>query len=149
VPLSIEEGDSFVFRLFKTSNASTLHNPAGLGKDYRGSEWTLTATRTSIHQSNNQVYVVGSMFFEDSYEGVTRLTGFHEHIGCTPCAAFKETEIRRGPWVTAPVARAVKSISFKRPNVSCELFDVEPLPTPQGGIPAVRISTGPGTETIV
>lgn len=145
--VTINDGDSFEFRLFKTSNASTQHNPAGLGKDYKGSEWSLTATKTSANSDQaKEVYTVGSMFFEDGYSGVTRMGGFHEHIGCTQCSAFTESEVRRGPWVSAPVARAVKSISFKRPNCSCQLFDVEPIPPASPtDIPAVRISTGPGT----
>lgn len=43
--------------------------------------------------------VVGVMFYEDTYAGLGRLSAFHEHIGCTDCNAFFESEKRSGPWI--------------------------------------------------
>ena len=127
--------------------------------------------------------------------GIARIGAFHEHIGCTPCAAFYESEVylglaedshvgnytflfdhflwlpslflpmdigkagsivanmressaepqvRRGPWVAAPHARAVKSIGFSRNNATCQLYDVDITMQPPFG-PAAQFWTGPGT----
>ena len=91
----------------------------------------------------NTTIEVGRVFLEDTFEGVSRLGAFHEHIGCTPCNAFFESEIRRGPWVDQPLPRAVNAISFKRNNCSCQLFDVDMLTI--DGIPAAQFRTGPGS----
>ena len=102
----------------------------GLHLAYRGSTWALKATRTNPYNSSSAaVFTVGVMFLEDAHDGVTRLGAFHEHIGCTKCDAFAESEVRVGPWVgpSDPHPRAVKAVSFRRPNASCQLFDVQVL----------------------
>ena len=127
---------------------------------------TSTATYSSSSSSNEEgtvlggsgsrsdPWVVGKMFFEDTTSGVTRFGAFHEHIGCTPCASFYESEIRVGPFniksADSPpggggggTSRTVESISFTRKNVSCELYNVAINET--GGIPSAQFFTGPGT----
>jgi len=68
------------------------------------------------------------------------LGAFHEHIGCTECDAFYESEIRTGPWVLQPRPHTVKNINFTRVNASCQLFDFRRLHSD-----SVLIETGPGT----
>ena len=82
--------------------------------------------------------VLGTVFFQETFEGVSRLGAFHEHIGCTPCDAFYESEIRRGPWVAAPQPRNA-TVGFERKNFTCALFDVELLSD------GAQFRTGPGT----
>jgi hypothetical protein len=84
------------------------------------------------------------LFWQETPGGITRFGAFHEHIGCTPCDAFYESEVRRGPWVAAPIARAVRSISFARPNCTCQEFDVSTLEV--DGMAAAQFRTGPGTR---
>lgn len=147
--LPIQEGQGFRFRLFRDKNSSTLHDPLGMGLTYQGSEWVLTATRVdgaltaSEGARTNATVEVGRVFLEDTLAGVSRLGAFHEHIGCTPCDAFYESEIRRGPWIDQPLRRTVKAIGFKRNNCSCQLFDVNMLSI--DGVPAAQFRTGPGS----
>ena len=150
VSMRFDQGDAIRFRMHRTA-ANVSLTPPGMpgGLTYRGSEWTVTATvtRSSSNASNTSVapfnITVGSMFFEDTFEGIGRFGAFHEHIGCTPCAAFFESEVRRGPWIAAPVARTVGSIAFHRlkPSVECQLYEVNIT-----GVEA-QIATGPGTRT--
>lgn len=86
-------------------------------------------TAVSQEGCRAQVWTLGKMFFEGTYSGVTRFGAFHEHIGCTPCAAFYESEIRRGPFSIEPGHRQVHSIAFARKNVSCELYEVRACPS--------------------
>ena len=46
--MKLSEGDHIVFRLQQTANGTTLSNPLGMGLDYSGAEWTLTATNGTI-----------------------------------------------------------------------------------------------------
>ena len=140
VHMELSEGDHIIFRLWQSSPNSTLQNPLGMGLNYHGAEWTLTATNKS---NPTQIWTVGKMLLEDSYGGLTRFSAFHEHIGCTPCNEFYESEIRVGPYKIQPGNRAVKSIGFTRKNVSCELYEVSNAVV--DGHPAAQISTGPGT----
>lgn len=48
VHMKLSEGDHIVFRLQQTANGTTLSNPLGMGLDYSGAEWTLTATNGTI-----------------------------------------------------------------------------------------------------
>ena len=43
---------------------------------------------------STRVFDIGTVFLEQTFGGVTRLGAFHEHIGCTPCDAFYESEQR-------------------------------------------------------
>ena len=115
MPVELSEGDGIRFRLWQSKAAAMLPDPLGMGlKPYSGSEWTLTATNLSATGGGpglaGGTVVVGKMFYEDTSDGVTRFGAFHEHIGCTPCASFYESEVRRGPFISGPGARVVKSI---------------------------------------
>ena len=46
VKVALGQGDAIRFRLQRTANGTTLHNPLGMGIDYIGSEWTLTGALT-------------------------------------------------------------------------------------------------------
>ena len=140
VKLSLRAGDRIDFRLWKTSNGTTLHDPLGMGLTYQGSVWTLSATN---HSDATQVWTVGEIFFEDSYGGVGRFNAFHEHIGCTPCLAFFESEVRIGPYAIEPGHRVVRAIRFNPIDAQCEAYAVRNLTV--DGIPAAQISTGPGS----
>ena len=98
--------------------------------------------------ANAAAQVVGRMFWENTFAGIDRFGAFHEHIGCTPCDAFFESEVRRGPW-TGPadaLPRQVRSIGFKPPTAaSCQLFDVEVANATGGAMPQATIKTGPAT----
>lgn len=132
----------------------------GMGLKYNGSEWTLTAQLlTSAEERKGgvggEVLEVGKMFWEDTYGGISRLQAFHEHIGCTPCAAFYESEVRTGPWVARPLARGVANVSFTPPNATCQLFQVDIFESqlmtdssvgPGGRSWAAQFKTGPGTR---
>ena len=56
--LSINEGDSFMFRMFQSATNATLKDPVGMGLSYAGSEWTLTATQTSAATGATAVHEV-------------------------------------------------------------------------------------------
>ena len=133
--MRFDEGDVITFRIFRTA-ANTSLTPLGMpgGLTYRGSEWTVAATVAP----RNLTVTVGSMFFEDTFEGIGRFGAFHEHIGCTPCAAFYESETRRGPWIADG---RVATIGFTplKPSVECQLYRVSVI-----GV-AASIATGPGT----
>ena len=45
---------------------------------------------------------VGRQLIADQTSGITRTSAFNEHIGCTPCDAFDQSEVRGGPWVLDP-----------------------------------------------
>ena len=131
-----------------------------------GSEWTLTATlanRTPVQQTaagagagdgdgggsaaaggGGAAITVGVMFYEDTYLGLDRLSAFHEHIGCTDCNAFFESETRTGPWVqTAGGGRRSAYVNFTAPDPLCKLFKVDVAAAHDAAV----ISTGPGTYT--
>ena len=119
-----------------------------MGIDYQGSEWILEATNMTGAQGSK--WVVGKVFLEDSHIGVTRFGAFHEHIGCTPCNSFYESEIRVGPYAIKSAdspkwntTRSVQSIHFARKNASCDLYDVKV--GAKYGVPSAQFFTGPGT----
>lgn len=157
--MSLDAGDTVRFRLQRTANGTHLTPPDGGGLTYTGSEWTLTATIASASDTATgadaatrqpTAVTVGRMFFEDAYGGVSRLQAFHEHIGCTPCAAFYESEVRRGPWVLSQPMRSVSGIGFTPPEAQCQLFDVDIRNTTSGGgggvgVLEAQFRTGPGT----
>lgn len=138
VPMLLRDGDSVTFRLRRVNVTAVIQNPVGLGLVYNGSVWELTAAL-----GNGSTVLVGRMLLEETFGGVARFGAFHEHIGCTPCAAFYESEVRRGPWISAPVPRVVSSIGFQRKNVTCELYQVDLFNS--SGMPAAQFATGPGT----
>jgi hypothetical protein len=156
---SLTDGQTLRFRLRQTASNATFSEPQqGLGLTYHGAIWELTATvfhsesrisRNGSHgddENSSSSLLVGRMFWERTPGGLSRFGAFHEHIGCTPCHAFFESETRTGPWVGAPpLGRAVRAINFTRPNVTCQEFDVhiEPAGT-SGGAPSAQFSTGPG-----
>ena len=170
VAMELSGGDGVRFRLWQSAPNATLADPLGMGLDYHGAEWTLTATLLDSRRGHGPdgrtlaalsraagtaaaveaaPIVVGKMFLQDTYSGIGRFSAFHEHIGCTPCDAFYESEVRRGPWVDAPLPkRVVSNITFgPRPPCACQLFDVD-IPDPTtlpGGVPQAQFRTGPGT----
>jgi len=148
-PLEIQNGNRLSFRLRQTTSNTSYtfqqqHASAKWHVTYFGSIWTLEATMTQGKiqvgsAEKTKVLKVGEMFMQENYGGVSRLGAFHEHIGCTDCDAFYESERRNGPWVTAPSPRNVSAVTFKRFNASCELYDVTITGT------SALIETGPGT----
>eukprot|EP00051_Salpingoeca_urceolata_P029130 m.6401 g.6401 ORF g.6401 m.6401 type:complete len:868 (-) comp2629_c0_seq1:146-2749(-) len=126
---SLQEGDQLRFRLFRSARNRSLTYQ---GHTYHGAEWTLTA-----RLNGGPTKHVGVMLLQEAYGGVDRFGAFHEHIGCTPCSAFYESEVRSGPWLSD--GRNV-SIAFRRKTVPCELYDVHLL-----GSRVALVETGPGT----
>jgi hypothetical protein len=142
----IADGESFKFRLYRAAAyGSTLTPPAadGCGLSYTGSIWQLDAVRFDPSGTEVKTYTVGKVFLEETQGGIVRFSAFHEHIGCTPCDAFFESEVRRGPWINAPNKRTVASVGFSAPAAECRLFNVTLLSDKI----SARISTGPGTFT--
>ena len=141
----IADGESFRFRLYRAAAyGATLTPPApdGCGLTYTGSIWQLDAVRVDP-AGESKTYMVGKVFLEETQGGIVRFSAFHEHIGCTPCDAFFESEIRRGPWINAPRQRTVSSVGFSAPDCECRLFNVTLLPDRI----SAQISTGPGSYT--
>ena len=102
LPMRIVDGAAVRFRLWRSAARARLPDPLGMGlPPYSGSKWQLTVEQPSA-ASSPPAQLVGEVFLEETYEGVSRFGAFHEHIGCVPCAAFYESEVRRGPWVRAP-----------------------------------------------
>lgn len=126
---NISNGDIITFRFFRVSqNTSFETNIKGIGflKLY-GSIWKLIANYTN-GMGYKKSFVVGELFFEDSFEGISRIGSFHEHIGCTPCKAFTETESRHGPWINegTGMRRYPTNITFTPPtNTQCKLYNVQ------------------------
>jgi hypothetical protein len=149
VPMRLADGDRLVFRLRRVvPNATFSDAQQGLGLLYLGSEWELTARHVvGGDEGAASDVVVGRMFWEGTYHGISRFGAFHEHIGCCPCDAFFESEVRTGPWVSGPMPRDVQRIGFVRKQVECQKFEVVVTPgEPGSGRPAsAQISTGPGT----
>ncbi len=142
----IADGESFKFRLYRAAAyGSTLTPPVadGCGLSYTGSIWQLDAVRFDPSGAEVKTYTVGKVFLEETHGGIVRFSAFHEHIGCTPCDAFFESEVRRGPWINAPSKRTVTSVGFSAPDAECRLFNVSLLPDKI----SAQISTGPGTFT--
>ena len=146
VPMRLNESDALRFRLHRTAAVATFSEPSqGLGLSYQGSEWSLEASRVGADGAvEGSPVIVGRMFWQGTFGGIDRLGAFHEHIGCTPCEAFYESELRTGPWIEAPQRRTVRRIGFAPPHVaSCRLFDVE-ITTSAQGTPCAQFRTGPG-----
>jgi hypothetical protein len=146
IQVTLSEGDRLRFRLRRmVADVTYVDHAMPAHAPYSGSEWELSATKLSggcglSPWSGNCTLVVGRMFWEDTHSGISRFGAFHEHIGCTPCDAFYESEVRGGPWVQSPSPR-VANISFKPPTSDCELFSVELLPSKS----AAQFRTGPGS----
>ena len=170
VPMRLAAGERLRLRLRRVNANTTFDEPTqGLGLMYHGSVWELTAMRVGMRRATDRggyvdnsgsedgggdnddargAFVVGRMFWERTYGGISRFGAFHEHIGCCECDAFFESEVRTGPWVHAPISRAVHTIGFSRMNVSCQRYQVAIRQAdPAAGQPyaAAQISTGPGT----
>eukprot|EP00756_Hemistasia_phaeocysticola_P064779 Hpha_TRINITY_DN8058_c0_g1::TRINITY_DN8058_c0_g1_i1::g.140193::m.140193 len=132
--LPIAEGDTVEMRLYQAKpNASVVVE----GITYHGGLWTAEAS-----VSGRAFFEVGTMLLEDTYGGVSRLGSFHEHIGCTVCDAFSESETRHGPWIgksrTPPVSASFTPISDKD---ACRLFNA----SIDDKAHTVTFTTGPGT----
>eukprot|EP01060_Flectonema_neradi_P040869 TRINITY_DN9470_c0_g1_i1.p1 TRINITY_DN9470_c0_g1~~TRINITY_DN9470_c0_g1_i1.p1 ORF type:complete len:291 (+),score=52.78 TRINITY_DN9470_c0_g1_i1:131-1003(+) len=132
VKMDIKEGQKLTFTFERLSrNESYLYQ----GYTYYGSTWRLSASGTHI----------GTMFWEDTFEGIDRLSSFHEHIGYTPCDSFYEEEMRTGPFITSPSPRSPVDMTFTPPkqpaNASCLLYNV----TIDKLTFTATFATGPGT----
>lgn len=114
---------------------------------YSGATWRLTATRfVGADDVIGTNYTIGEVFLERTYTGVDRLSAFHEHIGCTDCDAFWESERRTGIEVLAPLPRITTTIDFSRPKAACELFNVTVNNTAHP--PYAVFETGPKPQKI-
>eukprot|EP01063_Lacrimia_lanifica_P039772 TRINITY_DN881_c0_g1_i1.p1 TRINITY_DN881_c0_g1~~TRINITY_DN881_c0_g1_i1.p1 ORF type:complete len:311 (+),score=87.35 TRINITY_DN881_c0_g1_i1:76-1008(+) len=94
--------------------------------EYQGSVWRATAQVVSAAGVAAAPFEIGKIFFESLDGGLDRFSAFHEHIGCVPCSAFYESEIRRGPWEGGADARAPPAIVFTPPknHPGCTKYDV-------------------------
>ena len=80
----------------------TVEYTAGANADFMREQFPEDAAQSG----RSAPFVLGRVLFEDgdlsdrdSTEGITRLSNFHEHIGCTPCGSFPFEAVRRGPHV--------------------------------------------------
>ena len=145
VPMDIAEGDGFVMRITQTAATTTYEYPPG--HFLKGSAWQVTAQRIrrrGIPVTLGPLVTVGHQFWEGTFSGIARIGAFHEHIGCIPCDAFYESEIRRGPWIHAPVSREANVSYAENSHPYCTLHSVELLRRPDGTGAGAQIRTGPG-----
>ena len=119
LPRKLEEGDELTLKIERESVQSADFKLDGVNRQrFTGHVWTVSVEYTGGSSSNfmgeqfpqdnpGRPYVLGRILFEDgtlsggrdSEWGITRLSNFHEHIGCTPCGAFPFEAVRRGPFV--------------------------------------------------
>lgn len=130
VTMELSGGNGVRFRLWQSKPNATLADPLGMGLDYVGAEWTLTATLLDTRRGHGadgrtraalalaaapggssaatatvaEPIVVGKMFLQDTYAGIGRMSAFHEHIGCTPCGAFYESEVRGSSYLLTAIS---------------------------------------------
>ena len=145
VALNISEGDGFRIRATRTAAITSYEYPAG--HILNGSAWVVTAQRVrqnGITTTPGPVITVGRQFWEGTFGGIARIGSFHEHIGCIPCDAFYESEVRRGPWIHAPVPRAANVSYTESTHPVCTLHSVEVMRRADGTADAAQIRTGPG-----
>lgn len=147
VAIDIAEGDGFRLRLTRTAAVTTYEHPPG--HFLNGSAWLVTAQRVRqrgvlLGAPPGPLITVGHQFWEGTFSGITRIGAFHEHIGCIACDAFYESEIRRGPWIHAPLSREANVSYTENLRPYCKLHSVEVLRRPDGSGEAAQIRTGPG-----
>ena len=119
LPRKLEEGDELTLKIERESVQSAEYRLDGVNRQrFTGHVWRVTVEYTGGDNSNfmreqfpqeggSAPFVLGRILFEDgdlshhrdSTWGITRLSNFHEHIGCTPCGSFPFEAVRRGPYV--------------------------------------------------
>ena len=109
-----------------------------------GSGFSQRVRQHGVPTTPGRPVVVGRQFWEGTFTGITSIGTFHEHIGCIPCDAFYESEIRRGPWIHAPVSREANVSYVNHTGPYCKLHSVEVIQRPDGTGEAAQIRTGPG-----
>ena len=132
LPRKLEEGDELTLKIERESVRSAEFRLDGVNRQrFTGHVWRVTVEYTGGANSNfmreqfprdvvaqssgrSASFVLGRILFEDgdlsaardsSAWGITRLSNFHEHIGCTPCGSFPFEAVRRGPYVLRTAAR--------------------------------------------
>ena len=82
------------------------------GRTWTGDVWEVTVQDLGT----GELWTVGRQLIADQTSGITRTSAFNEHIGCTPCDAFDESEVRRGPWVLEPPGTKLVGATSKYSN---------------------------------
>ena len=98
LPEQLKEGEELVLSVERGPVESTAYNQV----TYHGHVWTI------MFIQHEQVIPLGRMLFTDkdlvigdeSSGGITGMSFFHEHIGCTPCGSFAFEAQRKGPFIT-------------------------------------------------
>ena len=68
------------------------------GQTWTGGVWEVTVQDLGT----GEVWMVGRQLLAEQTGGIVGTSAFNEHIGCTPCDAFDQSEVRGGPWVLDP-----------------------------------------------
>ena len=68
------------------------------GQTFTGGVWEVTVQDLGT----GEVWTVGRQLLAEQFGGIVGTSAFNEHIGCTPCDAFDQSEVRGGPWVLEP-----------------------------------------------
>eukprot|EP01063_Lacrimia_lanifica_P026849 TRINITY_DN3686_c1_g3_i1.p5 TRINITY_DN3686_c1_g3~~TRINITY_DN3686_c1_g3_i1.p5 ORF type:complete len:222 (+),score=62.14 TRINITY_DN3686_c1_g3_i1:890-1555(+) len=124
--ITIAHGDAVRTRIHQIDGNATYRWPETPGVVYRGSIWRAEVQVVSKDGVAGPPIAIGTQFFEGVVGGgITSFGAFHEHLGCVPCDAFYESEVRRGPFEGGAHPRPPATISHhNKTHPGCQNFAV-------------------------
>jgi hypothetical protein len=111
----MEAGVDYTMRLRRVEAIATVDSKSG-------SVWQLSVT----NQKSKVTKVVGKMLFVDVNQGIDRMNFFHEHLGLTPCEAFRiKTHVKPKILGLDNVMLSAYGTVIGGPEYSCQSYDVK------------------------
>ena len=111
------------------------------GRTWTGDVWEVTVQDLGT----GEVWTVGRQLLAEQTGGIVRTSAFNEHIGCTPCDAFDQSEVRGGPWVLEPPGTKLVGATSRYTNTREDGFTCHRHAVTSDGFGVVTFASGPSS----
>ena len=111
------------------------------GRRWAGGVWEVTVQDLGT----GEVWMVGRQLLAEQFGGIVKTSAFNEHIGCTPCDAFDESEVRGGPWVLEPPGTTLVGATSSSPFTREDGFTCHRHTITSDGFGVVTFASGPSS----
>ena len=112
------------------------------GRTWTGGVWEVTVQDLGT----GDVWTVGRQLLAEQTGGIIRTSAFNEHIGCTPCDAFDQSEVRRGPWVLEPNGTTLVGATSRYTKTREDGFTCHRHAITSDAFGAVTFASGPSSD---
>ena len=111
------------------------------GLTWTGGVWEVTVQDLGT----GEVWMVGRQLLAEQFGGIVGTSAFNEHIGCTPCDAFDQSEVRGGPWVLEPPGTKLVGATSRYTNTRENGFTCHRHAVTSDGFGVVTFASGPSS----